>query len=106
MIINHICVCYCVNLLSVATNCEGQVAVAGVRDWRQRVGAICVGVSEYESTRGSRSVGMWKISHWDSCCVLITEAILELEDGEVFVWVCVRQQKLFNTKLFNHDVMF
>ncbi len=31
-------------------------------DWRHRVGAICVGVSEYESMGGQTdSAGMWKI---------------------------------------------
>lgn len=70
-------------------------------DWRQHVGAICVGVSEYESMGGrTASGGIWKISHENSCCALRTRT---LQRETYSCWrtarcssACMRQQTWFN----------
>lgn len=58
MITGHVCLCACdcVNLLSVAS-LWGTGGHGRCWEWRQHAGAICVGVSAYESMGGQTDSG-------------------------------------------------
>lgn len=65
VIIKHVCVCLCVWLCKFIVGSHRLWGTGGRSrcwDWRHHVGAICVGVSEFESTGGQTdSAGIWKI---------------------------------------------